>query len=180
MSDYINKLFVNSTIEKKTYRSVILTLQESLFRDLDPNIITNLSEDGHILYASNITEQNIKYVQFVANSPLFGGVYMVLEGVEVFLDNNLLPTPVYGLYEILNQRVKIVDAKSYIINQKTYTPFNVNFQVGTVPQLTDTLSSLSTSSTNTYGHIKKYTLIFSNHTPAPQPAPQPAINILEA
>lgn len=141
-------------------KSVMLTLQRSLFSILDPNIITTLSEDGYTLMASNISEQNIKYVQFIANNPSFNGTYMSLEDVKVTLDNNLLASTVYGLYDILNQRVKIVEVNSFMSNKTTYCPFYVNFTGGTVPELTDKISSLAESSINTYGHVKKYTLIF--------------------
>jgi hypothetical protein len=176
MCEFKNKLVVSSKIENMSYKSVILILQAGLFKLLNPDIILNYHDNGHTLIASNINERDIKNVQFVTNNPSFNGVYMSLVDVQVTLDNNYLPTPVYGLYEILNERVKIIDAISYSLDKKTYYPFNVNFPGGSVPQLTDTLSGLSSTSTNTFGHIKRYTLKFrnDNNTCSPSPQPEPS------
>lgn len=144
-----------------SYRSTILTLQESLFRELDPNIITTMSEDGHTLFVNNLTVDNVKNCVFIANNPAFD-VQITLENVQLYLDNFLQPTPIQGLYEIMKLRAQRDDGMAYLEGKNTYQPYFRDFQGGPVEILTDRLSELSRGAPDTAGRLKKYSFTFHN------------------
>ena len=55
--------------EEGAYKFTILFIQEGLFTSLNPNIITTISEDGHTLTASNISEADVNNIYLVTNNP---------------------------------------------------------------------------------------------------------------
>jgi len=84
---------------------------------------------------------------------------MYLYGIDVFLDNNLEKTEIYGLLAIVVQQMRQYDAIGYFDSKRTYTPFINGFKDGiSISQLIDKLSSLSTSVPDTYGKSKRFTL----------------------
>jgi hypothetical protein len=143
-------------------RSTILTLQDSLFRELDSNIITTFTEDGHTLFVNNLTVDNVKNCRFIANNPSFGGVIMTLADVQLYLDNFLQPTPIQGLYEIMKLRSERDDSMAYVEGLRTYQPYLRDFQGGPVDVLTNKLSALSRAAPDTEGRSKKYSFTFKN------------------
>ena len=115
--------------------NTLLTLQESLFKRINPNIITNIN--GNLIIAENITEEDFPYLIFVTNNPSFSNEQLRLTDINVYLENNVQPTMIYGLLPIVQQRLYYDESKAYSLNQTTYTPFingfkgysNTNFSV---------------------------------------------------
>jgi len=142
------------------YTSVLLRQQESLFRILDTEIKIDTSADGHTLIARNVTETDLINVVMVTNSPSFNE-RIEFKGIEVFLNNQLNASPVYGFYPICLQALEIQDVQAYQAAKKTFQPFLNGFQSGsTINELCDNLSALSVGSPDTYGSVKTYTLYF--------------------
>jgi len=142
------------------YTSVLLRQQESLFRILDTSIKIDISADGHTLIARNITEADMINLTMVTNSSSYNE-RIEFKGVEIFLNNQLNPSPVYGFYSICLQSLEIQDVEAFAAGKKTYQPFLNGFQNAmTVNQLCDHLSALSVGSPDTYGSVKTYTVYF--------------------
>ena len=140
-------------------KSTILSLQESVFRRLDPNINAEISEDQTMLRVTNVSEEIFPQLIFITNSPEFQNSYMFLDNIKVYLDDNKYHTDIYGLLPILGQVIQNSDANAYTNNQKTHQPFINGFQNGiNIGQLIDTLSSLSVNTPDTYGRVKTFTL----------------------
>ena len=142
-------------------KSTILAIQEVLFNATDSNIITKISADQTTIYASNITEEIFQYLSIATNNPGYSNGYMYLTDIEVYLDNNLFPTTIYGLFPIVYERIAYSDTLAFIENKNVNQPFINGFQGGvTIGQLVDQLSSLSRSTPDTYGKVKKFVLVF--------------------
>ena len=142
------------------YTSVLLRQQESLFRILDTSIKIDISFDGHTLVARNISEEDMINLTMVTNSSSYNE-RIEFKAVEVFLNTQLNPSPVYGFYSICLQSLEIQDVEAFTLGNKTYQPFINGFQGGmTINQLCDHLSALSVGSPDTYGNVKTYTAYF--------------------
>ncbi len=140
-------------------RSTILSIQESLLKKVNPNIIINIVNNETLLIAANVSEDDFANLIFVTNSPSFGNSYMYLINIEVYLDNNLEHTEIYGLLPIVSQQVEQSDANAYINAARTHQPFINGFQGGiTISQLINELSVLSVNTPDTYGKVKKFKL----------------------
>jgi hypothetical protein len=143
----------------------ILALQNVLFNLTDPNIITSISDDGKTITASNISENSFANISVVTNNPKYNNGYFYLSDIQVYLDNELFPTTIYGLYPIVYQRIAYSDTRAFIENKNTNQPFINGFKNGiTIGQLVDKLSTFSISTPNTYGKIKKFVLKFDPTT----------------
>ena len=139
----------------------ILAIQNVLFKTIDSNIITSISADKTTITASNITEESFANIVIVTNNPKYNNGYFYLSDIQVYLDNDLFPTTIYGLYQNVYKRVAYSDTFAFIENKNVNQPFIKGFKDGiTIGQLVDELSSLSTSTPNTYGKVKKYVLKF--------------------
>jgi len=142
--------------------TTIITIQESLFKRVNPNIITNISNNGHTLIADNISEEDFAQLIFVTNSPSFNGIKMTVFDIKVYLDNNVHPTIIYGLLDIVGQTITSSESIAYSQGKSTYQPFINGFQVNTIGNLVDELSSLSINTPYTYGKKKIYSLYIEN------------------
>jgi hypothetical protein len=150
--------------------STILSIQESLFKRTDPKINLSISADNTLITASNITEESFADIALVTNNPGFQNSYMSLVDIDVYLNNEILPTEIYGLLPIVQQRIQNSDAKAYTLNRQTHKPFENGFQNNiTIGELIDTLSSLSSNTPDTFGIVKKFVLKFD---PPPEYNPQ--------
>ena len=140
-------------------KSTILSIQESLFKKVNPNIIINIINNETLLVAANVTEEDFKNLIFITNNPSFLNSYMYLSNIEVFLDNNLEHTEIYGLLPIVYQQIGQSDCTAYIDAKRTHQPFINGFQDGiTIGQLIDKLASLSVNTPDTNNKVKKFTL----------------------
>ena len=140
-------------------KSTILSIQGSLLKKVNPNIIINVINDETLLIAANVTEDDFKNLIFVTNNPSFDNSYMYLTNIEVYLDNNLEKTEIYGLLPIVSQRIGQSDCSAYIDAKRTHQPFIDGFQDGiSIGQLINELSNLSVNTPDTYGKSKKFTL----------------------
>jgi hypothetical protein len=145
--------------------TTIITIQEALFKTINPNIITNINNDGHTLIADNISEEDFAQLTFVTNSPSFNGTKMSLFDIKVYLDNEVQPTMIYGLLEIVKQTMTYEESIAYSEGQSTYEPFINGFQVGTIGDIVNELSSLSVNTPYTYNKKKIYSLYIENDDP---------------
>jgi hypothetical protein len=140
-------------------KSTILSIQESLLKKVNPNIIINIINDETLLVAANITEDDFKNLIFITNNPSFDNSYMFLSNIAVFLDNNLEQTEIYGLLPIVSQQIGQSDCTAYIDAKRTHQPFINGFQNGiTIGQLIDKLANLSVNTPDTNNKVKKFTL----------------------
>ena len=139
-------------------KSTILSIQESLLKKVNSNIIINI-KNNTLLIAANVSEDDFKNLIFVTNNPSFTNSYMFLTNIEVYLDNNLEQTEIYGLLPIVSQQIGQSDCSAYIDAKRTHQPFINGFQDGiTIGQLIDKLSSLSINTPDTNNKVKKFTL----------------------
>ena len=87
--------------------------------------------------------------------------YLYIQDIQVYLNNNLNPTKIFGLLDIVETRVQLSDAAAYSNSQVTHKPFMNGFKNNiTMGQLVDTLSNLSRATVSTTGKTKTYTLVF--------------------
>lgn len=150
--------------------TTIITIQESLFKTINPAIITNISNNGHTLTADNISEEDFEQLIFVTNSPSFNGTKMSLFDIKVYLDNDVHSTMIYGLLEIIKETITYNESIAYSEGQSTYQPFINRFQIGTIGNVVNELSSLSVNTPYTYGKKKVYSIYIENKTiPIPIP-----------
>lgn len=142
-------------------KSTILILQNVLFKNTDPNIITKISKDQTTITASNISEETFANLRIVTNNPMYSNLHFSLIDIQVYLDDNRFPTPIYGLYNIVLAKIGVSDVEAFVSDNKTHQPFINGFKDGiTIGQLVDILSSLSNTTPDTVGKIKKYVLVF--------------------
>lgn len=145
-------------------KSTILAIQYALLKRLDPSIGVTISEDQKLLTASDVSEETFQQLLFVTNNPGFQNSYMFLENILVYLGNDIHPTEIYGLLPIVKQKIENSDASAYIDGATTHQPFINGFQNGVnIGTLVDALSALSKNTPDTYGIVKKFTLIIDPH-----------------
>ena len=141
-------------------KSTILQMQRVLFSATDPNIITNISADQTTITASNISEQTFQYLSMATNNPSYTNGYLYLTDIQVYLNNDVFPTMIYGLYPIVYERMSYSDTSAFISGANSNQPFINGFQGGiSIGQLVDQLSALSRSTPDTYGKVKKFVLV---------------------
>ena len=142
-------------------KSTILQFQNVLFKAVDPNIIVSFSDDNTTITASNISEQIFPYLLLVTNSASYNNGYMYLSDIKVYLNNDLFPTEIFGLYPIVYEKIAFSDTSAFVVGNNTNQPFINGFKNGiTIGQLVDELSSLSRATPTTIGYTKKYSLSF--------------------
>jgi hypothetical protein len=152
--------------------TTIITIQESLFKTVNPSIITNITNDGHTLIADNISEEDFEKLTFITNSPSFNGIKMSLFDIKVYLDNNVHSTMIYGLLEIVKQTMTYEESIAYSEGQSTYQPFISGFQIGTIGNIVNELSTLSVNTPYTFGKKKVYSLYIENDGPTNVNSPE--------
>ena len=147
---------------KPSYTSILLKQQEALFKILDPRIKTTISPDGHTLVASNISESAIINIRLITNNAA-NNARLHFNDIQVYLENDLQPTTVYGFLPICLENVEIADVNAFIADKTTYQPFINGFQDGiSVNQLCDKLSAYSEGSPDTINIVKHYTVVLGN------------------
>jgi hypothetical protein len=148
---------MSSTLEK----------QQRLFSTLDRNIIVE-NINGTIV-ASNITSANFANIKIVINNPMFADASIYLNDVHVFINNNLKPTYVPGLLQILQSRIRDSDTDGYLATStaSTHQPFLNGFvlnNAGTA-SLTTPQTSIDKVVSNLATHNSDIPLITVGTTP---------------
>jgi hypothetical protein len=140
--------------------TTIHQFQRSLFHLVDKNINVKIEEP--ILTASNIFGEIFQHLSFVTNDPSFqNNQYEHLIGLNIFIDNELKPIQIPGLFEIVTEYMRLSDVKSYINKERIFKPFEEGFGPNhySIDQIVDFISELSPRFASTRGKIKKYELI---------------------
>jgi hypothetical protein len=170
--------FSNINIQKEI--PFILVAQQKLFQKLSPSICVDFvsEKEKMFLVASNITEDNMKNLELVTNSPSYTS-YMNLVGLEVVLAPNhipqTIPIHIYGLFDFVNSRISRSDADAFASDSKTHFPFINGFKNGiTIGELIDNLTAMSRQLPNTYEVPKIFKLIFDPPTATAAP-PKPTL-----
>lgn len=150
-------------------RSTIIAIQDILFKisDASQNIISSISDDQQTITSLNIYEETFIYIQLVTNNPQYNNYYIGLSNIKVYLDDSLVETEIFGLYEIVAKRIQMSDQKAFLAGQLRHRPFgdgitttgiNAGINIG---QLIDKLSELCDEIPNTKGKKKKLVLEFT-------------------
>ena len=143
-------------------KSTILVLQEVLFKDTDANIITKISKYQTTITASNISEDSFAILTFIANNPIYNSSLSLID-IQVYLEDDRDSIHIPGLYNIVLAKIGVSDVEAFISDKKSHQPFIDGFQDGrSIGQLVDTLSSLSQTTPDTVGKIKKYVIIMNS------------------
>ena len=142
-------------------KPTILQIQQNIFYNTDPSIICEISPDGTILKASNISPLTFQKLTLITNTPSYNNTYFEFIDIEVFLGNDLLPTKIFGIRDIVNARIKTSEGFAFVNSFITHDPFINGFQNRlTIDEIVDILSEISDETPQTKGIPKKYTLIF--------------------
>jgi hypothetical protein len=108
----------------------ILNLQKSLILkknkdDTNTNIVADII-DKSVLIVKNLTADNLQTIELVVNNPSNNNGYITLQKVEIFLNNNIHPTIVYGFSDIIKSIIKSRDTTAYGISDTTHQPFEAS------------------------------------------------------
>lgn len=124
-------------------KSTILELQKSILSAIDPSLIITISSDNTTIFISNITPESFVNLKLVSNNPSFGTYYYFI-ALNVFIGDNLSPTKILGLDNIIESKIRSTDLDSFINNKTFHTPFSNGFKNGlTITELIHNLSLLS-------------------------------------
>ena len=157
----------------KTLASTILISIPTFGIRVDPPTITIV---GNQVFVSNVSEFALQLMQFPTNNPSFNNPPILLKEIQVFLNHDLVPTPIFGLHEFLNETYTLSDTAAYTAGEAIHNPFHYGcFKQNTsVGDLCDTLSSLSKTTPSTSFTPKTYTLIFMLGKEVVEPVVEPA------
>lgn len=115
--------------------------------------------------ASNITPFAFQKLTLITNSPSYNNTYYFFLDVQVYLGNNLLPTKIFGLSQIINAKIRTSEANAFIHGKRTHDPFINGFKNGlNIDEIVDILSSISDETPETKGVPKNFTLFFDPAT----------------
>jgi hypothetical protein len=92
-------------------------------------------------------------LRFITNDPIYKNAYMTISHVDVFLNENLFPTPIYGLDEIVKTRFEFSDLHVFLQKNDgqnsgvSHRPFKTGFGKPNSPnglvEITDVIKSLA-------------------------------------
>jgi hypothetical protein len=146
-------------------QTTIHQFQRALFLKVDNNINVNIQEP--FLFASNIRSESFQFLEFVTNDPSFqNNQYEHLVKINVYLDKDVNPTPIPGLFGLISNLMNLSDVNSYVQKERIYKPFMNGFGKLnlSIDQLVDLLSGLSPIIPDTVGKLKRYELIIDQAT----------------
>jgi hypothetical protein len=106
----------------------------------DPSLIITISSDNTTITISNITPDTFAKLPLITNTPAFSDYYFFMH-LLVFIGENVLPTKILGLDEIINSRIRSSDLDGFINKQTSHTPFSKGFKNGS--NINDLVSKLS-------------------------------------
>jgi hypothetical protein len=109
--------------------SIILEQQRRLFNILNRNILSEITPDNVYITASNITEGDFKNIKLIVNNPKYCEKPMNLVELHVYIGDNLTPTHIPGLFDIVKKRIDDSDSDAFISGQKTHQPFINGFSL---------------------------------------------------
>jgi hypothetical protein len=150
-------------------RSVILNLQQALFKKLIPSSNAWLSPDGTTLIVANLSVSDIALVKLFCNSLSQTETRMYLMQAKVYLDGQIHPTHIPGFKEILKNSIKQSEITAILADSKFHTPFTsfklTTTTTGNAGQLVDQLASMNPELPNTSALTKTFTLYFDPEDP---------------
>ena len=132
-------------MEEHVEKSTVLNLQKKLFYKVNANIVSEINHDQTIITASNISEFDFSNLIFITNSPFSREPFHTIIGIDVFLNTNLFPTPIYGLLEIVKARLEFSDVDAFVTGKIVHNPFQEGFGKlnKTIKEVIKTLASLT-------------------------------------
>lgn len=155
----------------------LLILTESLFKMVNPNIITQFVIKNGIksLLVSNVTEADFINIELITNKPQYLASLRLVE-IKTTIGSNIDSTYIYGLFENITSIISSSNTQAIATNNfNTYKPFQNGFKNGIpVGTLIDTLSSLSNDLPNTFQLPKVFSFCFQavlNSVPANPESP---------
>jgi hypothetical protein len=149
-------------------RSVILNLQQSLFKKQIPTCNTSITPDGSTLIIRNLSVNDMALVKLFTNTLNQSESRMYLVRADVYLGRQIHPIRIPGFEEILKNKIKQSEITSILTGNKYYTPFT-SFKInstttGNVGNLVDQLAFMNPESSNTRNRKKLFTLYFDPRT----------------
>jgi hypothetical protein len=152
-----------SSVPPKPYDSILLNHVIASALVVNPNIKGVISPDGHTAILTDITESDLPLLSFPVNNPA-NAAKLALKKFSVYnaTQSGSPPSRVYGLVDTVQSRFAKSDFAAYNEKNATHKPFEALFNGLTLPQLTDTLSSISGETASTKNVVKNYTMVFGN------------------
>jgi hypothetical protein len=147
--------------------STILLQQQSHILDLNNTASANIETEINNLKLNvyNFSIGDFQNLKLITNVPQNHNFYLILNKIEVFINNNLAPTPVYGLLDLLKAQINQKNLDNYKSDNKSFKPFkDDNFKDDTtITELFTKLMNLSPdcpaySSNDTYKLNLQFTL----------------------
>jgi len=142
--------------------STVLNLLHGLLELNDSSSICEVTDTS--VSARNISEAAFKTMTLPVNNPAYNGNYSFAK-LEVFLSASgqtphLFPTQIFGLHEILSERVKLSETTAFAASSTTHTPFIAFKDNKSMSTMIDTLSVLSKGTVCTTPFVKTYAIHF--------------------
>jgi len=119
----------NSTIPDLEHADWLVYTTISMVQNVNPNIVTRFSktENKRHLILYNVSEQDILNLYFLTNTDSNNN-YLYLEEFVLFFNNNQSTgITIPGLKDLVLDIWRNTDANAFINEQKTYKPFNINY-----------------------------------------------------
>jgi len=147
----------------KPYDSILLNHVIASALSVNPNIKGVISPDGHTAILTGITESDLPLLSFPVNNPA-NAAKITLKKFSVYnaTQSGSPPSRVYGLEDTVKCRFAKSDFAAYNEKNATHKPFEALFNGLTLPQLTDTQSSISGETASLINVVKNYILVVGN------------------
>jgi len=147
--------------------STILNHLFGLLKINDASTICEVTDTS--VSAFNISEAAFKTITLPVNNPNYNGKYRFAK-IEVFLSAcgqtpHLFPTTIFGLHEIISERVKLSETAAFAASSNTHTPFIAFKDNKSMSVMVDTLSVLSKGTVSTTPFVKTYAIHFEVDDP---------------
>jgi len=100
-------------------------MQKDLFKKVDNNLLITIK--NKFMTVNNITSSNFEKLAFIVNNPKYKERSSFFD-INVYIENDSIPTPIHGLSEIIRAKIGHTDALNYILKNNIFSPFLNGFQ----------------------------------------------------
>ena len=153
-----------------TSRDWVAASTKQLVLSVDPSVSVDLKyypDGGMKIFLYGISEATIGKLSFLTNTD-FNNNYLYLEDLNVYINNNISPLNIPGLFDITNSMYKQSDIKEFLAGNKVKQPFAPsNIQSTSLPpgstfnDLVDTLTGVIPYVESTVNHVKTYEIVLN-------------------